>query len=350
MDNKHIGQDRLPEKLQFLRSPAAHGGQGPVTVIETHMSWVFLVGERALKLKKPMRQTWLDYSTRAAREQACRDEVRLNRRLAPSVYLGVMPLLWGPAGWCLGALEGPAPPGLQVQDWLVVMRRLPDACLLDRAIAAGRVQPAAIDALVQLLAAFYRQAQPVSLPGEHYLGRLQQEQALNQAVLLQPGLTLAGAAEALTRFQHMLRAHANLLAARADQGHLVEGHGDLRPEHVALLDPPMVIDCLEFNVHLREVDPWDELAFLALECRVAGAAWVGERLLDGYRRAAGESPPAALCALYTAHRALLRARLAWSHLLEPVPRQPARWQPLALRHLVECRAALDSLEQEIKPR
>jgi aminoglycoside phosphotransferase family enzyme len=126
---------------------------------------------------------------------------------------------------------------------------------------------------------------------------------------------------------------------------LVECHGDLRPEHVCLVDPPVVIDCLEFDPALRQLDPFEELAFLGLECTVLAARWVGPRLTARCARALGDAPPAALLDLYVACRAVLRARLSLAHLLEPDPRTPEKWLPLGRRYLDLARAALDHLAE-----
>jgi len=114
---------------------------------------------------------------------------------------------------------------------------------------------------------------------------------------------------------------------------------------VCLLATPVVIDCLEFNALLRQVDPFDELEFLALECELAGAAWIRPLLVEGCAAALGDTPPPALLHLYRAGRALLRARLSLAHLLEPHPRTPARWRPQAQRYLERARQALDELER-----
>jgi aminoglycoside phosphotransferase family enzyme len=161
-------------------------------------------------------------------------------------------------------------------------------------------------------------------------------------VLLHAPVPVRGAVHALERLDVALARHANLLATRASQGRLVEGHGDLRMEHVCLLQPPVVIDCLEFNTELRQVDPFEEIAFLGLECSMAGAEWIARRLFSGCVEALADRPPPALMALYTAQRALLRARLAMSHLLDPVPRTPDKWPALAQRYLECAVAALDS--------
>lgn len=332
----------IGEKLRFLRSPASHGGANrPVVCIETHMSWVFLVGDKAFKLKKPVRHEFLDFSSVDARGFYCREEVRLNRRLAARVYLGVLALQWHRNTFTLLPAEDLPAPGRTV-DWLVAMRRLPAHDMLDQRIAHANVTPGEIDALVAVLAAFYRSAPRASLAAPLQRGRFQREQALNRAVLLHAPVPVRGAVHALERLDVALARHADLLATRASQGRLVEGHGDLRMEHVCLLQPPVVIDCLEFNIELRQVDPFEEIAFLGLECSMAGAEWIAHRLFSGCVEALADHPPQALMALYTAKRALLRARLAMSHLLDPVPRTPDKWPALAQRYLECAVTALDS--------
>ena len=334
----------LDAKVRFLRSPAAHGGAtSPVQAIETHMSWVFLCDEQVLKLKKPVRFPFLDFSTLAARAHFCAEEVRLNRRLAPGIYLGLRALQWDGETFSLLAPQALPTAGATV-DWLVLMRRLPAPRMLDRLIAEGRVDDAGIGALVARLGSFYRSALRLPLRGDQYVEHFQREQAANREVLLRPQFRLEHVEQALDRLDRALMRQAEGLVERCARGRIVEGHGDLRPEHVCLTDPPVVIDCVEFNVALRRVDPFDEAAFLGLECRLAGAAWIGPRLLAGLSAELDERPPAALIHLYTAQRALLRARLAMAHLLDPDPRTPDKWAPLAQRYVAHALAALDDLE------
>lgn len=342
------GAGRHEALLAFLRSPAAHaeGGRVPheVEVIETHMSWVFIAGDHVLKLKKPVRYPSLDYSSAAAREAACREEVRLNRRLAPDVYEGLVAVRPRAAGFVLVA-DPPAraADGAPI-DWLVRMRRLPRECMLDRAIARGGVGPRDVDALVGVLAAFYRGAARVAIDPGEYLARLRREQAISREVLLRPQFQIDGAALALDRLDDALLRSRGLLEARASQRRIVDGHGDLRPEHVCLLQPPVIIDALEFNPRLRQVDPFDELAFLALECERAGGAWIGPQLIDRCGAALDDTPPPTLLPLYTACRAMLRARLAMAHLLDTQPRTPQRWAPLAHGYVVRAVRALETLD------
>lgn len=334
----------LNAKLEFLRSARAFAGAGgPVESIETHMSWVFIAGDRVLKLKKPVRHEYLDFSTLQAREFCCREELRLNERLAPGVYLDVLALQWHEGSFAL-LRSGQLPAPGQTVDWLVLMRRLPAQHMLDRRVAAGRVTPADIDALLRVLVSFYRRAPGVEIDPQAYLQRLRREQLTNRRVLLDPRWQLPGSTAALDRTDAAQCHLAPTLSACAEQGHLRDGHGDLRPEHVCLLQPPLVIDCLEFNATLRQVDPLDEMVGLGLECEMLGAPWIQRQLVDGCAEALRRQPSAALLHLYTAQRALLRARLALAHLLDPVPRSPEKWPPKAQRYIERANLALDAID------
>ncbi len=144
------GEPTLDQKVEFLSRPAAYArAPAVVTRRETHMSWVFFVGDRVYKLKKPVRFPYLDFSTLPRREAACRAELRLNRRLASDVYLAVEPLTATHPGLAIGAHGA-------VVDWLVVMRRLDESHTLERAIQERRVQTWQLDRLVATLVPFYR--------------------------------------------------------------------------------------------------------------------------------------------------------------------------------------------------
>lgn len=333
-----------PSTDEMLRFLAAQTGPGePVECIETHMSWVFLIADRVLKLKKPVCTSVLDFSTLAAREFNCREELRLNARLAPGVYLGLLALQWDGRHFALLPEHQPRNPA-QTVDWLVLMRRLPAHRMLSLAIAEGQAGPPDIEALSVVLAPFYRKAPIAPISPHDYLARFQRELSAHRALLLDPRWQLPGASHALGSLETSLARGGSLLQERATRERIVEGHGDLRPEHVCLLHPPVVIDCLEFNAQLRQVDPFDELAFLALECDVAGAPWVGPQLIHSCSLALGDAPVAPVMQLYTAQRALLRARQAIAHLLDPAPRTPEKWQPLAQRYIERALAALASFE------
>jgi uncharacterized protein len=320
----------LADKVRALSDPSAYPhGPGSVERVETHMSWVFLAGRLVFKLKKPVRTRVLDFSTLAAREADCWEEVRLNRRLAPDVYLGVVPLTQETDGRLV--VEGPG----AIIDWMVKMRRLPAERMLDVAIGRGAVARPAIEELGDILAAFYERAERPELDSDFLWRMLWREHQENCEVLTDESLGVSR-----RETEPVLAAFAAALGeARADLKQrvlstaVVDAHGDLRPEHVCLIDPPVIIDCLEFNRDLRLSDPFDELIFLGLECERLGAGWIGPVLMERCSAALVPPPPAPLMALYRAARALVRARLALAHLQEPEPRTPDKWRPLAQTYL-----------------
>lgn len=316
------------QKLRFLGAPASYPFHpASVEVVETHMSFVFLAGARAYKLKKPVRYPFLDFSTLQARERDCREEARLNRRLAPDVYLGVTPLTAQDGRLAIGGAGA-------VVDWLVEMRRLPGDLMLDRIIAAGGPSAAQLGDVCDVLARFYRGAERSFLTPEDYAARFGAEQRLNREMLTRPDFAFRDeAARLLDQLDARLARARKELEARQREGHVVDGHGDLRPEHICLNHPPVIFDCLEFNAALRQVDPFDEVALLGVECAQLGAGALLRRFTEELARRLGCAPPFDLVALYGAWRAALRARLSFSHLLEPSPRNPQKWTPLARRYL-----------------
>lgn len=327
----------LAGKVAFLSRPESYGDPaGGVTCRETHMSWVFLAGDRVYKLKKPVRFAYLDFSTLARREAACRAELKLNRRLAADVYLKIAPLVWTPRGFAIGG-EG------ETVDWLVVMRRLDEASTLERMLLHGCATAQDLDRLISTLSHFYRHAGAVHTAPAVHLADWNRSLCENRKVLFGPWLALPlGLARRIDSAQRrFLGAKRGLLAARACGNFIVEGHGDLRPEHVWLDRPIRIIDCLEFNAKLRAVDPLDEVAFLSIECDRLGASWAAGYLRRRVLRRWGDGPSHQLFCFYRCYRATLRARLAIAHLAEPSPRTPEKWLPLA-RHYLRI-AAKDAL-------
>lgn len=293
------------------------------------MSWVFLAGELVYKMKKPVRLDFVDFSTLEARRHNCERELALNQRLAPGVYLDVVPLMRRADGEL--ALGGDGVP----VEWLVVMRRLDERRLLDRAVAAGAVTESDIDRLCDQLAAFYRETPRVDIAPNELVAWWRELVALSERSLTDPrfGLARADVAGPLQALHDFLDRDAGLLAARAVGGRIVDGHGDLRPEHVHLGPPMRIIDRLEFDARLRRVDPFDEIGFLGLECERLGAAWIGRRLREGLERRLRGRPPAPLLRFYRCYRACLRARLSIEHLRDPEPRTPEHWPGQARAYL-----------------
>jgi aminoglycoside phosphotransferase family enzyme len=340
------GQPTLAEKVAWLKKGSARGLTcDGVDVRETHMSWVFLVGAYALKLKKPVRFAYLDFSTIERRETYCREELRLNRRLAPDVYLDVVPLTIDAGALHIGGSG-------TIVDWLVVMRRLDERVTLERAILSRQVDVMQLDRLTTVLSAFYRHARRIIISDAVVLADLRKDLALDCRILLEPRLGLPS--RVIRRVMSVERLYlehfTDQLRGRIQRRRIIDGHGDLRPEHIWLDDEVRIIDCLEFNPRLRAVDPIDELAFLTLECERLGAAWVGQYVYAGIMRRLREDAPPELYYFYRCRRALLRARLAIAHLLEPNPRTPEKWPRTARAYLSIAARDADALERLIRRR
>lgn len=278
-----------------------------VEFIETHISRVFLAGDRVFKLKKPVRFDFLDFSTTEKREQACRDEVRLNRRMAGNVYCGVHAITRGADGDY--ELDGSG----QVLDWVVEMRRLPADRILEDQLCRGTVPREDLDRLTRFLARFYAEASRLHIAPEDYVRTLIQHVEANRRSL-QETCTDAVQRHRVRRIHtaqlRLLGSEPELFTDRVRGGRIVEGHGDLRPEHVCLLDPPVIFDCIEFSADFRRVDALDELCFLAMECDRLHSEYVGESILAEYRLACTDSPAARLVAFYKSYRAVVRAKVA----------------------------------------
>ncbi len=319
----------LADKIEFLmRGDAYRPPVAEVARHETHMSQVFLAGDRVYKLKKPVRFPYLDFSTLARREAACRAELKLNRRLAPDTYREVVPLVRSGRGLVIGG-------GGEIVNWLVVMIRLDEAQMLDRVIGEGRLHRWQLDRLASVLVQFYRRACAAFISPAAHSAELWRSLAFNRRILLDPRFCLpSGLVRHVDAMQRrFLTERAELLAERVRTRRIVDGHGDLRPEHICLGDPVRIIDCLEFNARLRMVDPFDEIAFLCVECERLGAAWAGEYLRRRIMHRLHDGDSEELFIFYRCHRATLRARLAIAHLLEPNPRTREKWAPLARAYL-----------------
>ena len=335
------GMATLAHKVGWL-SRAAHYDPVPdaVSVRETHMSWVFMAGDRVYKLKKPVRFPYLDFSTLERRAAACRAEVSLNGRLAPAVYLGVTPLTATASGYAIGGSGS-------IADWLVVMRRLDESQTLEQLLGDRNVSRVQVETLADKLHHFYRHAPRIMIDSASYLRSHQRTAAADHRVLLDPSFGLnRGTIERISQTQHrFLRERQKALTDRVHRRFIVDAHGDLRPEHIWLAAPYPIIDCLEFDASLRSLDALDELAFLHLECERLGGRWVGERLRRRLAILLDDDPTTGLFLFYRINRAMLRARLSIAHLLDAKPRTPDKWPHRTRTYLDIARSDARELER-----
>ncbi|HWP99794.1 MAG TPA: AAA family ATPase, partial [Vicinamibacterales bacterium] len=303
-----------------------------VEVVQTHISIVCLAGDRVYKLKKPVTLPFLDFGTPALREHFCREELRLNRRLCPDIYLDVVPLCRGPRGLNFRG-EG------AVIDHAVLMVRLPADRMLDRLLARDAVTPAEIDRLAHVVAAFHRDAdrgERVRAAGApaHLAAQLRAnftDSAPYVGTLLDAALHAALARAAERDLASLLPR----LEQRAAAGYVVDGHGDLHARNVCLTDPPAIYDCIEFSEAFRCGDTATEIAFMAMDLRYRGHRPLAERFVASYAAAAGDAEVPALMPPLVRYRALVRMKVAAmaasDHALPPDDREAAGES--ARRHL-----------------
>lgn len=320
-------------------------GQPPRRLIHTRASTVVLTRTRAYKFT---RSSWMSSAPRAdAGARSSHREWRLNRSYAPEVYLGVLALVDADRGASKPRLVARPGPFEPVQAWVLCMRRLPQTRMLDQAIRSGSVRAADVERIAVAIAQLYRTA-PRALDGEATLARFRREQASSRRILLAAGIPEAAAL--LARVDAMLARSTTTVLERVRSGAVIEAHGDLRPAHVCLGARVTLIDRLDFDARLRRLDCLEELGLLGLLCGLEGAPWIGRLLVTRGVQAGlpGAAPPRAapqsrhpdVLAFYTAHHALVRARLAiLRSQSDPGPRGRAYWQRLAGRYLGAADAA-----------
>jgi aminoglycoside phosphotransferase family enzyme/predicted kinase len=285
-----------------------------IEVHQTHISVVFLAREFAYKVKKPVRLPFLDFSTLQLRRHFCEEEVRLNRRLAPDVYLGIVPVTAD------GHFEGEGEP----LEWSVKMRRLPAAATLKARLEREEVTAGQLEALARKVVDFHAAAVPCT--GHASLPAVAANARDNFAVAAtQIGRTVSATVyERLVQLtEEHLQRHGSLIAARARRSMPRDTHGDLRLDHVYLFpdrpppDDVVVIDCIEFAERYRCADPVADMAFLVMDLIAHGRPDLAGGFADTYFTAAGDAEGRALVPFYTAYRALVRAKVEGIELDEP---------------------------------
>jgi hypothetical protein len=293
-----------------LRRPAAYPEPRPssVSLVTTHISWVFLTDRDVWKLKRPVDYGFVDYTTLDRRRHCCDEEVRLNRRLAPDVYLGVVPVRLGPQGHTFG-------PDGTIVDYAVRMRRLPDEASADALLRRGALPATHLTRLATRLARFYAESAPASEYGapdviranvtenfaqvEPFVGRFVTPETFDQVRAWQEGFLGREAA----RFR-----------ARAAQGRIREGHGDLRLEHVYFEDhegrEPIVIDAIEFNERFRMGDVAADVAFLTMELTARARVDLAEAFLARFAEETDDHDLYGVADFYASYRAWVRGKVA----------------------------------------
>jgi aminoglycoside phosphotransferase family enzyme/predicted kinase len=310
----------LPQLITALGDPRAYPhAVEKVEVRQTHISVVFLAGPFVYKVKKPVNLGFLDFSSLAKRRHFCAKEVRLNRRLSPHVYLGVVPIVAHAGGV---RIEGDGP----AIEWAVKMARLPDDATLERRLERGELAAGHFTALARVVAGFHAAAERSAhiasfgrfdvVAGNVRENFKQSEPEIGRTIHPQVHARLCELAEA-----HLERL-GPLIEARAGRGMPCDTHGDLHLDHVYLFPdrtPPedlAIIDCIEFNERFRFADPVADMSFLAMDLKFHGRSDLARAFADVYFTAAKDSEGRALLPFYIAYRAAVRGKVEGMELRE----------------------------------
>lgn len=325
-----------PELVAAMLEPGFYPDRPPsVELRETHISWVFLAGERAYKVKKPLTLPFLDYGSVGRRHELCEEEVRLNRRFAPNIYLGVVGIADHAHGWRLVADDDP-----EAIEYAVEMRRIDEARSVAALAACGELTRDHVRAVARRLAELHAQA-PVVPAEARGLAPLIASLDENLATLREDGgeaLEKRRIAAAANFTDAFLAARRDLLETRARDGWMRDCHGDLRAEHVIVPveGDVFIFDCVEFDPALRRIDVGVDFAFLVMDLAALGESEHALALVDDYREAGGEPGDDATLAFFAAYRAWVRAKVACVRGLELPQDDPERVEQEELaRRLLE---------------
>lgn len=287
---------------------------GHLELIETHISWVVLTGEFVYKIKKPVNLGFADFSTLEKRRHFCAEEVRLNQRLAPDIYLGVVAITGSPAAPRLASDQGDDKESGGAIEYAVWMRQFPSSAQLDRMLERGELEARHLDAFARVIADFH---QRVSVAGAdlHYGDPVEVlKPAEENFPDLRRCLPDPVSAQRIRMLEDWTRAEfskrRNAFARRKQDGFVRECHGDLHLRNLAWVDDaPLVFDCLEFNPELRWIDVMSEVGFLVMDLQARGHAALASQFLNRYLERTGDYAGLSVLPFYLVYRALVRAKV-----------------------------------------
>jgi len=277
-----------------------------IEILETHISWILLTGDFAYKIKKPVKFGFLDFSTLQLRRHYCAEELRLNRRFAPQIYLGVVEIRGDPAAPCVHG-EG------KVIEYAVRMQQFPQQALLSAHAAGGTLTVEIVDAIARRVSELHAssdRAIPCAEFGSAHSVQRWSEENLAQ---LEATIPAASMPDTFARLRDWYRDYPGLaqqLEQRRAGGHVRDCHGDLHLGNMALIDAQVVpFDCIEFNAELRWIDTVSEAAFLAMDLEARGYPGLCWRFIGRYLEHSRDYGAVVLLRYYMVYRALVRAKV-----------------------------------------
>ncbi|OGQ96562.1 MAG: hypothetical protein A2521_15420 [Deltaproteobacteria bacterium RIFOXYD12_FULL_57_12] len=324
--------DTLPPFIRHLLKPEAypHAAAG-VKLVQTHISYVLLAGDFVYKFKKPVDFGFLNFTTLEKRRYFCEQELQLNRRLCPGLYLGLVQIAVADAGYLLQSAEEAAG---EVVEYGVRMARMPEERMMANIMKAGQLTGAMVDAICDTLVPFYEQAE--SGPEIRQFGTAaavsinvlenftQSQQFVGAGVLAPPQFV------AIERYARDFLHNEALFQSRIDQGRIRDCHGDLYSANICLAEQIYIYDCIEFNQRFRYCDVASDVAFLLMDLDFHGLEALGQRFLHRFLEATQDHGLPAMLNFYKCYRAYVRGKIGLFTAHAPEVDEQTRQQALDL--------------------
>ena len=278
-----------------------------VSVVQTHISIVFIADEFVYKVKKPVNFGFLDFSTLEKRKQYCHQEIELNRRLSKDIYLDVLPIIFDGQKHILGADSG------EVVEYAVKMRRIPDERLMKSVFEGGELTGAHLKKISGVLAEFHSNAlrtPEIEQFGEPEAFKVNTDENFEQVERYVGTIIQQNEFEALKKWTNdFYRSNRTLFFKRIKEGRIRDCHGDLHMEHICFTEPLSIIDCIEFNDRFRYSDTLADIAFLLMDLEYHGGEDYSELFWNEYKELAGEVDVDSLLTFYKVYRAFVRGKV-----------------------------------------
>lgn len=318
-----MANDHLPPFLQALLQPDRYEHPAPdIKLVQTHISSVILAGDYVYKFKKPVNFGFLDFSDLEKRQACCEQEVLLNRRLCPDIYLGLVAVTAEPDGGF--ALDGTGP----VVEYGVRMRRMPEDRMMIQLIRAGQLHDNHIDALVTVLADFYRRAEngpeiarfgTADAVAVNVLENFDQTRSfIGQGALEQAQF------EDIAGFSRSFLDNEQLFQQRIEGGFIRDCHGDLYSANICLAEQVYIYDCIEFNQRFRYCDVASDVAFLVMDLEFHGLDHLAGRFVDRFVQATDDPGLMGMLNFYKCYRAYVRGKIGLFTAADPAVDPPVR--------------------------
>jgi aminoglycoside phosphotransferase family enzyme len=294
--------------IQDLLDPASlPDGGDSVSLIQTHISMVFVGDEFVYKVKKPVDFGFLDFTTLKKRKHYCEQEVRLNQRLAQDTYVGVLPIIYDGTSYRMGSGEG------EVVEYAVKMKKIPEDLLMKSLFRRGELREEHLKQIAHVLAKFHQNAErslKIDKFGEPEVFRINTDENFEQTAKYMDTTIASENFHTLRKWtDDFYRQKEDLFQERIRAGKIRDGHGDLHMEHVCLTEKLSIIDCIEFNDRFRYGDTLVDVAFLLMDLEYHGGKDFADQLWRFYGQKTGDTGMDTLLGFYKVYRAYVRGKV-----------------------------------------